>query len=88
MKSGSALELNFIVDDDSKESYLLGNNGSAKVHKIDGTEGITFIEVTGTGVVMTTAIAIDTMKSIHSRHSILLGEFIPSQNYGSCTVRN
>ena len=83
-----SLELNFIIDNEAQESYLLGNNGSAKVVKINGAEGITFIEVTGAGNVMMTAITSESLDSVHSRHSILMGKMIPSQYYGRCEIRN
>jgi len=47
--------------------------------------GITLIEVLPTGAVQTTTIAKDG-RSVHSRHSIIIGDLVPSQYFGQCTA--
>ena len=78
--------LNFIVDKSADKYYMLGNNGSVEVHFIQGTNQIGFVEITGTGNVMTTAVNSE-LKSVHSRNTIMLGELIPQQFYGVCEIR-
>ena len=78
-------KLTFIIDNEKETYYLLGNNGTEKVHPINNNEGISFLEVTATGNVMTTTI--DSNKtSVHSRHTVI-GGLIPSQYYGACIYK-
>lgn len=79
-------KLTFVVDQDAKKSYIVGNNGSSEVQPVTAVEGVTFIETTAVGNVMTTTID-SKLVSVHSRHSILLGELLPSQYYGTCEIR-
>ena len=53
------------------------------VKVIPGDNGITFLEVLVTGAVQTTTIN-KQGKAVHSRHTIIAGEFVPSQYYGTC----
>lgn len=77
----------FLVDVSAGKSYIVGNNGSSEVNYIDNAAGLSFIEITDSGNVMTTAIDAN-MKSVHSRNSIgLTGELLPSQYYGSCVQK-
>lgn len=79
-------ELNFIVDDATGKSYLLGNNGSSEV-KVLGSDGqLAFLEITATGNIMTTAID-DELNSVHSRNTVMFGKMLPSQYYGKCEVK-
>ena len=75
--------LTFLMDADTSKAYILGNSGSAEVSMLDSSGGISFIEVTPVGNVMTTAID-PSGKSVHSRNSIMFGELLPSQYYGTC----
>ena len=80
--------LTFIVDNTKKTAYILGDQGSDKVALIPLAkgEGISFIEITGSGNVMTTAI--DTKgDSVHSRNTIINGEIVPTQYYGKCEFK-
>jgi hypothetical protein len=79
--------LTFLVDTENGKGYIVGNQGSEEIavipHKIGG---IAFIEVTGSGNVMTTAI--DTVgNSVHSRNTSIGGELIPTQYYGKCEIK-
>ena len=76
-------KLVFVIDDDTEKSYMIGNNGSTDVLLVEKTDQVGFIEVTDTGNIVTTAID-KSLKSVHSRNSIILGELVPSQYYGSC----
>lgn len=75
--------MSFLVDPTAKKAYMLGNLGSTEVKLIPNTDGLTFVEVTGTGNVMVTVIS-DDGRSVHSRNGIVLGEIVPSQYYGRC----
>ena len=78
--------LTFLVDGDTGKAYMIGNAGSEEVKIFSGDDYVSFIEITATGNIMTTAIASDGT-SVHSRNSILFGEIIPSQYYGTCVSR-
>ena len=78
--------LTFIVDEENNTAYMVGNNGTEEIVIIPSIGSTNFIEVTDTGNMMTTTI--DTkLKSVHSRNSVLLGDLIASQYYGSCEIR-
>ena len=79
-------ELNYIIDREIKKSYLLGNAGSAEVHAIESKDCVAFLEITGTGNIMTTAID-SKLNSVHSRNTVIRGELLPSQYYGKCVVK-
>ena len=85
-KVKNKFELNFIVDRSTGKSYLLGNNGSAEVKALEMEDQISFVEVTATGNVMSTAID-KKLNSVHSRNSVMFGEMIPSQYYGKCVIK-
>lgn len=78
--------LTFIVDSKSNAAYSVGNNGSSKVQAVPGGGGITFIEMTGSGNIMTTTVDSKGV-SVHSRHTQIEGEVVPSQYYGVCEFR-
>jgi len=48
-----------------------------------GLSGVTFLEKLTAGVVQTTTVANDG-RSVHSRHTIIGKEMVPSQYYGYC----
>ena len=78
--------LNFIVDNTTGKSYLLGNNGSSEVKLIESDDQVSFLGITATGNLITTAID-SKFNSVHSRNIIILGELLPSQFYGTCEVK-
>ena len=81
--------LTFIIDTSSKKAYMPGNLGSTKVLLIPQqipNNGISFIEVTASGNVMTTAID-SKGNSIHSRNEIIDGKIVPTQYYGKCVFK-
>ena len=75
--------LTFLIDTSSKKAYLIGNVGSSEISLVPNTEGLTLVEITDSGNVMTTAIT-SKGKSVHSRGSIVFNDLVPSQYYGSC----
>lgn len=78
--------LTFIVDSETEKAYMLGNLVTEDVTLILNEDGLNFVEVTDTGNVMLTTI-IRGGYSIHSRHSIISEEAVPSQYYGSCITK-
>jgi len=79
-------ELVFVTDEDTGQSYLIGNNGTEKVEEFVLKDRVSFLEVTQTGNIMTTAIDIE-LSSVHSRNTIIAGKLIPSQYYGKCVIK-
>jgi hypothetical protein len=49
-------------------------------------EGYTFIEITKAGNVMTTTIDAK-LKTCHSRNTVILGELVPTQYYGTAVIK-
>jgi len=56
--AGEEFKLVFLIDSNTKKSYMTGNNGSEEVKLIDGDSSFTFVEITATDNVMTTTITI------------------------------
>ncbi len=78
-------KLLFLIEENEEKAYIIGNLQKVEVLKIDRGMGISIIEITALGNIMTTVISKD-MKSVHSRNTIgPMGNLIPSQYYGSCT---
>lgn len=48
--------LTFIYDKEANKSYMVGNNGSTELTHVPSSKQLSFIEVTATGNIMTTAI--------------------------------
>ena len=77
----SPLRFEFIVDE---TGYAFAVAQIAyPVKWLLGDSGMTFFEVLTTGAVQTTTIN-DQGEAVHSRHTILLGELVASQYYGTC----
>lgn len=86
-KQKGTFELRFLINNPPEKSYLVGNNGSAEVGVISNWDGgITLVEITNSGNVMTTAISKDG-ESTHSRSNSIAGQLVPSQHYGKCVVK-
>ena len=84
-KGGGTQDFGFSIQLDSvtKDAYLVGSEGLAKLAHIRGVFGQSFIEFSETGNVMVTTIN-ESGEAVHSRNTIILGDLIPSQNYGEC----
>jgi len=82
-KVEAPFRLTFLIDTSSKKAYIIGNVGSSDVSLVPNAEGLTLVEITSSGNVMTTVIT-SKGKSVHSRGSIVFGDLVPSQYYGSC----
>ena len=81
--ASATFDLNFMMDTVTNESFVVGNNGLSSVQNYVGDAGITFVETLGTGAIQTTTI-VWAGEAVHSRHTIILDDLVPSQYYGSC----
>jgi hypothetical protein len=61
----------------------VGNVAMGDVDVHVGSVAISFMEKIGTGAVQNTIISF-TGDSVHSRHTLLAGQTVPSQYYGEC----
>jgi hypothetical protein len=75
--------LEFNRDTVTGDAFMIGNNGLTEVFTIEGEEGVTFLERLLSGTVQTTTIANSNI-AVHSRHTIISGDLVPSQYYGTC----
>lgn len=82
-KVSDKFALEFTYDTITGEAMLVGNNGLAKVQAFAGSNGVTFLEFLGTGVVQSTTISGE-RDAVHSRNTIIGGDLAPSQYYGTC----
>ncbi|MEJ2170913.1 MAG: hypothetical protein P8X90_35940 [Desulfobacterales bacterium] len=82
------LVLTFIIDKIKGVAYVKGRNGKDRIRVIPSGVGgsMSFIEITGAGNVITTAIGSDG-ESVHSRNIIINGKITPTQCYGECEFR-
>ena len=78
--------LRFTLDTLTDEAFIVGNNGLADVVPIANSYGITFVEKTNSGNIMTTTINTTDGESVHSRNSIIAGGLVPTQYYGNCEI--
>src|SRR3954465_15813093 len=75
-------QLEFALDTATKKGVLIGNAGLSDVEVHNGDQGITFQERLPTGAIQTTTITHSDGSSVHSRHSMILGQLTPTQYYG------
>ena len=78
----------FVVDLETGSSYVVGNIGATEVElRFVGEDGgVVFLETAPLGSIQVTAI--DSYgNAVHSRHTMMLGELVPSQYYGHCIAR-
>lgn len=83
LQTTTEFELTFRYDLITSEAFLEGNNGISSVLLVNGYEGLTFLEILPTGSVQSTTVQMNGA-AVHSRHSIILGDLVPSQYYGLC----
>ena len=79
-------DLTFVMDVEAEKFYMVGNNGTTEVSPVSGSEHLTFVEITAVGNVMTTTIT-NSGISVHSRNTVMFGDLIPSQYYGTGETR-
>ena len=79
-------QLTFTVDKETSDAKVIRKNGITEVQLYPTGGGFTFVEINERGNVLTTTVDIYG-KSVHSRNTILDGELIPSQFYGTCDYK-
>ncbi|MDJ0668497.1 MAG: hypothetical protein QNJ61_14515 [Desulfobacterales bacterium] len=79
-------EVTFIIDPAKESVYVVGDRGSGKVDQVAGEGGLSFIEITDNGSVITTTFD-SNGASVHSRNTTLNGILIPWQYYGRCIFK-
>ena len=84
-KPNKAFEITFSYDTVTKEAFMTGKNGVSTVGAFTGTDGVTFYELLMSGTIQTTTIQFSDLSVVHSRHTMILDEIVPSQYYGKCT---
>ena len=88
VQESSGFEFKFVSDTDTDKAYMSGSNGSTEVSlsmRAD-KEGVNVLEMTDSGNMMLTTILFSG-KSVHSRNSVIMGEFVASQYYGICEIK-
>ena len=81
LSSANPLRIEFMIDG-TGHAFAVGHN-VYPVEAIPGANGVTFLEVLESGAVQTTTVN-KQGEAVHSRHTILGGELVPSQYYGAC----
>jgi hypothetical protein len=79
-------EIRFVHDKAADKAYMLGNNGASPVEVIPNAYGLSFIEMSAIGNIFTTTVTKDG-RAVHSRHTILNNEMVPTQYYGTCKIQ-
>ncbi|MBT3387322.1 MAG: hypothetical protein HN417_05270 [Desulfobacula sp.] len=87
--------MSFVFDSiDYREgsARMIGNQGSVGIAVFKGAQGVSFIEFTQTGSIITTTVFYEysnpdrkLFKAVHSRHTSIAGAF-PSQYYGDAEI--
>lgn len=78
------MDLIFKVDTASQRAYMEGNLGILEVQPHVGDRAFSFVELVDSGAVQSTTITPDG-NAIHSRNTVIAGEFVPAQRFGRCT---
>jgi hypothetical protein len=83
IKNVNDFKLEFTFDDVTGKAVMVGNSGLTDVDVHVGSGAISFMEKLGSGAVQNSIIS-STGDSVHSRHSLIGNEMVPSQYYGKC----
>jgi len=83
LQTATGFGLTFQYDPITREAFMEGNNGIAGVALTNGYDGVTFLEFLPTGAVQSTTVA-KSGAAVHSRHTLMLGDLVPTQYYGTC----
>ncbi len=84
-------ELSFSIDSISEDrAVIFANNGFSELTVLRGTSSLTLLEMTLTGNVRVTVVYASqnsgAFPAVHSRHTDMHGEPVPSQQYGWCGI--
>lgn len=80
-----AMELEFTVDTASGNACMVGNIGVVEVDIFVGDDAFTFLERLSSGAIQTTTV-LRSGEAVHSRHTILLDQFVVAQHFGRCIL--
>lgn len=80
------LQLTFSVELESSYAKVIRTNSERDVQLYPSGGGFTFVEITEDENVLSTTVDVHG-KSVHSRNTIIAGDLVPSQFYGSCDYR-
>ena len=83
LQTASDFGMTFRYDPITREAFMEGNNGVTGVTLTDGYDGLTFLEFLPAGAVQSTTVA-KNGAAVHSRHTIMFGDLVPTQYYGTC----
>ena len=72
--------LKFVFKAGDETGVMLGNAGETPVLVTMTDDSVTFIQIAP--IVTTTTIELKTLKAVHSRNTVLLGDLMPTQYYG------
>ena len=80
-----------ITNDNNGTFTMKGNNGTSSGTTIRGNKGLSFIEITKTGNITTTTMAVvspyaNKQVATHSRNMLVNGKLLASQYYGTCQL--
>ena len=78
------LPLTFRLDTVTRRAIVVGNSGFSDVQMHIGDDAFSFMETLESGAVHTTTITRDGL-ALHSRNTVIAGEFVPSQSTGRCS---
>ena len=76
-------QFEFILDERKRKDYFVGSVGVEELIYIPNSRGWNFLEVTGTGNILSTTIT-KQLDSVHSRNTVLTGGLVATQYYGDC----
>lgn len=75
--------LEFTHDTMTNDAFITGNNGVSSVYAVTGANAVTFLEKLSSGAVQSTTVTFQS-EAVHSRHTIIGSDLVPSQYYGTC----
>jgi len=82
-RAKEVMPLEFKVDTLSGRAFMEGNIGIVDVEIHVGDEAVSFVEMVDSGASQTTTITKDGL-AVHSRNTVILGEFVAAQYFGRC----
>ena len=83
LQTATGFGMTFRYDLITREAFMEGNNGISGVTLTDGYDGLTFLEFLPAGAVQSTTVA-KNGAAVHSRHTLMFGDLVPTQYYGTC----
>ncbi len=78
------MNLVFKIDTQSGKAFMEGNVGIVEVGLHIGDEAFSFTENVASGTIQTTTITRDGL-GVHSRNTVIAGEFVAAQYFGNCS---